>query len=660
MINFIQPAAFFLAFLLPVIVLLYLLKLRRTERLVSSTYLWRQMVRDVEANAPWQRLRFNLLMLLQLFFLALLILSLARPAALAQSVPSQTVILILDASASMTASDVAPTRFEAAKDQAQRIIADLPDQARVTLIVAGQEARVVLAASSDRRQLLQEVAALKPGAGGADMDVALQLASAIAARQPDTQIIIFSDGNVSLPQRMTVQGKLTYQPFGVHSQNQAVSLLNVQLQPSGSLAAFAQIANYGDQAVKRRLAFYADDLLVDTFDVDLPPASEQAVLAQGIFSGTQVVEARLLPAESDEVDFLAADDSARVVYQPGEPISVTLVSPGNLFLETALSLLPSVQLTRLNEANSGIGALPAADLTILDGQIPLTATLPAGNLLFIAPTRSNEFFTVAGVLTQPHPRKANQDDPLLQYVDLESVNILDAVAIPLPDWARPVILADIPQGAASIAGESSALLFVGETNGRRLAVLAFDLRHSDLPLQVAFPLLISNLIDYLAPGHSSSLPQSVSPGSVLDLTLPQNFDESVSSNITLIQPDGSQTLLQPDEGRLRIAETNQLGLYRLQIGDTSPVYYAVNLFSPQESQIAPQQNLPVAGLQNNAANETQQQLGQREFWRLLALLALFLLLLEWLVYHRPTLSRLWQRLRPAAPRKERLANDARR
>jgi hypothetical protein len=67
--NFLAPAAFLLAALLPIIVLFYLLRLRRTEQVVSSVYLWRKMVRDVEANAPWQRLRRNLLLLLQLLFL---------------------------------------------------------------------------------------------------------------------------------------------------------------------------------------------------------------------------------------------------------------------------------------------------------------------------------------------------------------------------------------------------------------------------------------------------------------------------------------------------------------------------------------------------------------------------------------------------------------
>src|SRR4030065_493984 len=120
--RFRAPAAFGLALLLPIIVAMYLLKLRRTEQVVPSVYLWRRMVRDVEANAPWQRLRRNLLLLLQLLFLIALIFALARPATPSTSPGGSATILILATSASMAATDIAPTRLEAAKDQAQRII----------------------------------------------------------------------------------------------------------------------------------------------------------------------------------------------------------------------------------------------------------------------------------------------------------------------------------------------------------------------------------------------------------------------------------------------------------------------------------------------------------------------------------------------------------
>src|SRR4030067_2792486 len=123
--SFLAPAAFGLALLLPVIIAMYLLKLGRTEQVIPSVYLWRRMVRDIEANAPWQRLRRNLLLLLQLLFLAALILALARPFTWKPGAGGQALVLVLDVSASMAATDVAPNRMVAGKDQARQLVETL-------------------------------------------------------------------------------------------------------------------------------------------------------------------------------------------------------------------------------------------------------------------------------------------------------------------------------------------------------------------------------------------------------------------------------------------------------------------------------------------------------------------------------------------------------
>ncbi len=634
--KFLTPAAFFLAGLLPLIVLMYLLKLRRIERPVSSTYLWRNMVRDVEANAPWQRLRYNLLMVLQLLFLALLILALARPALPGEGIAAQAAIFIVDTSASMGASDVTPSRIEAAKAQARQLIAGLPEAAEVTVIEAGQKARVLAANSRDRRQALQAVESLRAGAGGSDMGVALQLAAAIARRQPDTQTVILSDGNASLPERVAIQGRVQYAPIGLQDANQAIGLLT--LQPAlkgGRLTAFAQIINYGPQPAQRRVAFYADGQMIDAFDVSLPPAGEQSVLAQGILSTTQVIEARLLPPENTPAapptDYLAADDQALAVNRPAGPLSVTLVSPGNLFLETGLSLLPGRQVTRVNPGAS----LPTADLTILDGGAVLSGALPGGALLFIGPLQSTAFFSVTGQLSAPQPRPAAEAGPLLQYVSLDGVNILDAARIPLPGWARPIIVAEA-DGAAGAAGERWPLLFAGEIDGRRVAVLAFDLRRSDLPLQVAFPLLLASLTGWLAPGQGAGLPAQVQPGAAVALA--PAAEAAGRTTITVTRPDGGRVSLEAGSGPAVFADTAQPGLYVVDNGGLAPLRFAVNLFAPQESRLAPRQELPVQGLQAAGAG-AQSEPAYREWWRLLAALALGALTAEWLVYHRAKVAK---------------------
>src|SRR5512145_1698945 len=121
---FLTPLAFIGAILAIPIILLYMLRLRRREVLVSSTFLWQQVVHDSEANTPWQRLRRNILLFLQLLILAFLVFSLARPFIVVPAVSTGQIELLLDASASMNATDIAggETRFAEAQRQALSIV----------------------------------------------------------------------------------------------------------------------------------------------------------------------------------------------------------------------------------------------------------------------------------------------------------------------------------------------------------------------------------------------------------------------------------------------------------------------------------------------------------------------------------------------------------
>jgi Ca-activated chloride channel family protein len=685
--HFLAPAAFALAALVPVIIAMYLLKLRRTEQVVSSVYLWRRMVRDVEANAPWQRLRRNLLLILQLLFLAALILSLARPFTWVEGAGGQALILILDTSASMAATDVVPTRLGAAQVQARRLADDLPDDARVTVIAAGDGAQVLVASSQDRRQVHRAIDSIRPGTGGSDLTAALELASAIATRQPETEIVVLSDGRVALPERLAVKGRPRYLPVGVSGDNQAIGLLS--LGPSsggGSLTAFAQVVNYSHAPAQRRLALYADGQLVNAYDLDIPPGDQRAVVAEDLPAEVLAVEAQLT-----EQDALPLDDRAWAVHRRAEPAAVTLVTEGNLFLETGLALLTGLEVTtirpsaleewkngRMEDKETHSPTFHPSSLTILDAYVPLTATastglsagLPDGNLLFIAPPRSTEYFSVTGVVDQPTPRPASAlsgaaggaDDPLLAHVNLAEVSVLEAVRLSLPPWARLVIAGDLPTGTSSHAESKGTvpLLFAGEVDGRRVAVLAFDLHRSDLPLQVAFPLLLANLTGWLAPGSGGDLPTQVVPGAAASLSLPPEVESA-----TVTRPDGSTAQLVPQGGRAVFADTAQLGLYgvawtrpqpadpargQLAQGDEiEGASFAVNLFSPQESDVRPAEALPLIG-EGEAGEGKRPQQARREWWRPLACVALALLTVEWLVYQRASLVRLWESARRALAR----------
>src|SRR5260370_5378179 len=114
--NLLVPAAFAFSAIIPIMLLFYCMRPKRQEHVVGSTLLWRQALQDIQASRPWQRLRITPLLLLQLLAAIFIVLILARPAIFTNSPISGNTIIILQASASMEAPDVAPTEFESAKN----------------------------------------------------------------------------------------------------------------------------------------------------------------------------------------------------------------------------------------------------------------------------------------------------------------------------------------------------------------------------------------------------------------------------------------------------------------------------------------------------------------------------------------------------------------
>ncbi|MGQ9829727.1 MAG: vWA domain-containing protein [Roseiflexus sp.] len=620
----------------PLIVAMYLLKLRREERRVSSTFLWRRMVRDLEANAPWQRLRRNWLLFLQLLLLILLAIALARPFFLTTGISGQNLIIILDRSASMAATDVAPSRLEAARRQAQTLVEQLPEGGRATVIAIGGQMEVVAASTTDRRQMNDAIRSITLNVGGrSDLSQALALAAALSAREPDSEVAIISDGNVQVPTGIIVPATVRYFPIGQRSENMAISAMTLQPGPAGQTL-FVQVTRYGSAPVTRRLDLYLDGLLFNAYELnftaDDAPGASQTIIAD-IPAQVRIAEARLDPAPNQ--DFLASDDHAWAVSQAGTGINVQIVGPGNRFLETALALLPGVTATRVPAATGAADPLP--QVTIFDRVVP--DTLPTGNLFFIAPPRSTDFFSVTGVVEFPMLRPSvsaieGQTPPLLRNVGVSDVNVLRAARIDPGIWARVLV-----------EGDGSPMLLAGEREGRRIVVLAFALQDSDLPLQIAFPLLISNIIGYLAPGSGLEAAQ-ITPGQPLIVAV----DPSATA-AHVIRPDGRVEAMQIRDGQAIYAETGTPGPYLVeQVRDNQVIEqrrFAVNLFSPDESNIAPAGELRVSQVSGLQQAVTREQVGRQEVWRWLAAAALLVVVVEWLVYQRNGLAYLRQRFRSA-------------
>src|ERR1051326_6294561 len=152
--NFINPLALlWLLLLAPIIIFFYLLKLKRREILVSSIFLWSHLLKDVQANSPFQKLRRNLLLFLQLLAVLLLVLGLSRPLLRVRALGGRSTILILDGSASMKSTDVGRSRFDEARAQALRFVDEMGGGRGGMVTLAHAHPRVLAPFTTNRTEL---------------------------------------------------------------------------------------------------------------------------------------------------------------------------------------------------------------------------------------------------------------------------------------------------------------------------------------------------------------------------------------------------------------------------------------------------------------------------------------------------------------------------
>lgn len=210
------------AITLPTLVILYFLKLRRRDVEISTTLLWKKSIQDMQANAPFQRLRRNILLFLQLLVLGGVLFAVAQPMLKRQSVTGTKHAILIDRSASMNAADEPDgkggtiTRLEAAKKQALALVDSMRDPGvfegkdeadEAMLITFAAEAEVRLSLTSDKSALRAAVEGITPTDSGTNIKQAMDLARAHApkrfveneglrAGEPIT-IHVWSDGKIA-------------------------------------------------------------------------------------------------------------------------------------------------------------------------------------------------------------------------------------------------------------------------------------------------------------------------------------------------------------------------------------------------------------------------------------------------------------------------------
>ena len=603
--SFLAPAAAVLALTIPAIVALYFLKIRRPTRIVPALHLWPDQIRDRQANVPWQRLRPSWLLFLQLLAAAVLVAAAVQPALPAGAALARHSIVLIDSSASMQATDVAPSRLEVAKRQANAIIDQLGPQDRMTVIAVGPVARIVASVTGDRDTLHRAVNAIAASNGAADLSAALAMAAGLVRAGDDARAYLFTDGIVQ-PLRPTTSGlpfPVEYHRVGVSGENVGLTSLTVRTSAQ-SRAAYLHVQNFGQQPRSVSVEWRGDSHLLDLRPLTLAAGQAQDLVLPVPGDATSV------SAHLAGNDIFALDDAATAVARTPRAFRVLLVTPGNVFLEQALRLRTDLQIDVI--APAAYRASAAYALTVFDRFSP--PLLPDGPFVMVDPPAGS---TLAG--GQPvgigRVRAVDAGDPLLTNVDLQDVHVARSQDLRSSTFGRPLI-----------SSLQTPLVLVRDEPFRQVLV-GFDLHESDLPLRIAFPILVQNLSEWLLPPSVPS--HSFHPDEPVTIV-----PESGATSVSVVRPDGSRRSL-ASASIATFGDTDPTGLYTVEqviAGKVERSWFSVNLFSDPISQLKPPDRLTLPPTRTTAVQATHP--GQLEIWPWIALAALVVVTAEWLAFHR--------------------------
>jgi hypothetical protein len=612
--TFLHPTALLWLGLGVPILLLYLIRVRPRELAVGTDQFWEQVFKEEALRSAWRRLRDPASLLAQLALLATIVLAMAEPVRSREKRDARTLAVIVDNSASMNATDGAPTRLAEAKRQAQRVVSSLGQRDQAALIVAGTHPRVVCGLTAERRVLGRMLDGIEPTDGPTRLVGAIELARRLLAGHKSAQIVVLTDGCDEALAGVAGAPDVQIHPVGRRSGNVGITLFQARrsLRDLTGYQILVEVGNYSDELVRCSLEIEWDGVTIDLVPLSIAPgATERKVLHKTSTEGGRI------RARIDHADELAADNEAWAVLPARDPLAVAIVAPGgtlaDLYIEKVFEANPLVRrplaLFKSLEEASGAADGP---IRVYHREIP--QRLPPGPALVIDPVRSCDLWECGPPLRRPIVGQQNRSSPLLAFVKLENAQIEEARSL-TPKGRHQVLV-------ALATGEPLYVSF-DRPEGKILVLAAALEEPADLPLKTAFPIMVGNALSWFA-GFRGDLRESVATGAVVDL------EPATRRELKLWPPFGPPRQLPDGDRPLAIGPLEARGIWRVASRSDGPAVaeFACNLASPRESDLRPPASLGAsrAALASGA--------GPTPVWYALFVLAWALFVLEWFCYQR--------------------------
>ena len=596
-----SPWALWLLASLPVIILMYILKQKFEERRVGSIYLWQQALKDIEVNTPWQRLKKNLLLYLELLAILFLVFALSDPYVKAGGRLYSNLVIVLDDTGSMNSRYEDGTRLEKAKKMAEEMIKRSGTDANITLLTVERNTKVELGNTRDKSEAVARLQGIAPGSSAGDINSSVSLVRAIVKQY---------EGNSGYRAVFYTDSPVNTEDLNAEVVSLASELTNVSLDyisysgESGKLTVLVRATNRSKEPLEREISLYGGDKILDIRSVELQAGETVTVYFEGIAAG-----ASYLWAELTKEDDLQQDNRIYGVVRASEPRRALLVSKSNVFIERALSAINGLELYK---TNPGEDIEEGFDLYIFDSYAP--KKLPeSGGILLVDPAAGNGLVEAGGEL------EGGTADillhPLTRYMENTAFMVSALKRIEVPFWADVLV---------TVSGNAAVLS--GDHKGQKTAVIGFDLHDSDFPLTTEYPIFMYNLAAYLA-GIETGENAAYVCGDSVDLNpVPE------AEKVTVRKPGGQLYIPELTYPMLPFDGTEQAGIYEViqKTGESErSASFAVNF--PVQSESIGYKASDQKAQQTQAANAVQSGTRLQDWLIGLLLLAAAV---EWMVYIR--------------------------
>ncbi|MDE0400924.1 MAG: BatA and WFA domain-containing protein [Candidatus Poribacteria bacterium] len=636
--QFLNPAAFYLLGFIPIVVALHFLKLRRHTHRVPSIMLWLSTDEDRRANVPFQRLRKLLLLMLQVLFLLLVTFSAARPALHKPGFMPGRAILIVDNSASMLSTEMGQTRLALAKQAALQHIEQVSAEGGMMLMLTNATA-VQVAFTTDTAKLQHAIENIPKSEAPRNLQPVFDAATHYA-ESPQDKIFFISDNFENLPDI-----SLPIHKIGVGGAAQNVGIVHFSVEivadkyEVNKYEVLVGIRNFTDTPRELDVQLAVEGEPFDEKTAAIPPGETKSILFSDDPSG---LEDKVISAHLQLEDDFAVDNSASALLSTVSPLRILLVSDNpKSSLPALLSTYGKHVQLRLVEPADYYGT-GDAHIAIFDGGTRTGREAFSGfsevtsgtHLVFINPGSNLPFIPedarVVEEVTAPL-RVINTDKthPLMVGVLIQGLQILESTYRKLP-----------LSGRSLIETEKGALIWIGQESSSQFLVFEFDAFNLDTP---SFALTVPDgqLFFYHCLEWFEARSAPLQSFAFQEGQTRHAFRAGEHVRIAPIGEDVVLHVQKPDNKTVEVVgsiftETDQVGGYTLFADDRPLEQFTVNLMDPKESALPHPGTTPTAEVPTAIEGELQPM--TQEVWRIPALLACVVLLLEWWFYHRDDLS----------------------